>query len=584
MKNKGKNPNKKRFRLFLNLIFAIVITFFIICIISNRNDELSYDKVVSYVKANEVSKIEVQQQSLEILATLKDGTERSAVVPSMDEFTSFISEEIENGTEIEFVVKNDNIVINSLLSILRTILVYALIIFAVTKLMSRITNGKDSDIKPVESKVRFSDVAGIDEEKAQLEEIVSFLKHPQKYLSSGAKIPRGVLLNGAPGTGKTLLAKAIAGESGVPFFQVNGSSFEEKYVGVGASRVRDLFSKAKKMAPCIIFIDEIDSVAQNRYNGKSYSEQTLNQLLAEMDGFDTKDNVIVIAATNHIEVLDSAITRPGRFDRHVSIPMPDVIAREKILAVHARNKHLDSCISLQEVARKTVGFSGADLENILNEAAIYSVNSGCDMITKEAVDESIARVLVGLAKKNSAITEVDRRLTAVHEAGHAIVSAVARPDVMNFGISIVPRGSAGGYNLFDESDKAYQRKSDLLTLIQVCYGGMAAESLVFNDISSGSSSDLEKASKIAYLMLTRYGMNGSLLTKISGESNFNSQLDSKKMEELEKICQEAYKVAVTIVEKHKSQVLELADLLLAKEYLSQEDVERFMAEKLEQVN
>jgi cell division protease FtsH len=354
----------------------------------------------------------------------------------------------------------------------------------------------NANIQTAKSATTFKDVAGLDEEREQFEEVVQFLRNPKKYEEMGAKIPKGILLNGEPGTGKTLLAKAIAGEAGVPFFQMSGSDFEEKFVGVGASKVRKLFAKAKNVAPAIIFIDEIDAVAQSRYGGRTYSEQTLNQLLTEMDGFSSSDSVIVIAATNRIDVLDPALLRPGRFDRHIFISKPDIIARKEILKIHARNKKLTADISLDEIAQKTVGFSGADLANILNEAAIYAVNQGKQYIDNTDISEAIARVLVGLEKKNVSVSEEDKKLTATHEAGHAIVSAVLRPTVKNFGISIVQRGNAGGYNYFDEPDAKYSRKEELKKQIAVLYGGRAAEEIILGDISSGASNDLERASKI----------------------------------------------------------------------------------------
>lgn len=576
------NQSKKRIEILLILgLVALFIWSVWPSGEENSYEEITYDKVITHVRKNEVELVQLQQDSPQILLVLKDGALKTSLVPSNEEFASFISERIRYGEELKVIVKEkeESGILNTVFSLLTTFGIYILIYMFFFKKMENMTGGK-YELRPVESKVRFSDVAGIDEEKAQLEEVVKFLKYSQKYISSGARIPKGILLNGEPGTGKTLLAKAIAGEAGVPFFQVNGSSFEEKYVGVGASRIRELFKKAKENAPCIIFIDEIDSVAQNRYNGKSYSEQTLNQLLAEMDGFETNDNIIVIAATNHIEILDTALIRPGRFDRNIFVPMPDVFAREKILEVHARNKSFCEDVVFSEVARKTVGFSGAELENVLNEAAIYCVNNGDEKISNEAIDEAIARVLVGLKKKNSAITEIDKKLTAVHEAGHAIVSAVVRPNVKNFGVSIVPRGNAGGYNFFDESNKTYHRKMDLIKEIQVLYGGRIAEEIVLGDISSGAANDLEKATKIAQQMITRFAMNGSLLTKISGEVDFNTQLDSIKMEELEKICKTAYDKAHEVIENHKDILLEFSDLLIEKEYLSQEDVEKFMSEKL----
>lgn len=579
------NTKKKRLKKFISyfLILLVIIASGIYKYVNENGQPqnfITYDKVVTYVKEKEVAKIEASQETNQISITMKDGTKQKSIIPSLDEFTSFVSGEIEKGSKIEFEIKKNIASSETIFQFFSQIIILIATI-AVLRRISNITNDNNYDIGPVNSKTKFSDVAGIDEEKEQLVEIVEFLQHPEKYTDMGARAPKGILLNGDPGTGKTLLAKAIAGEAGVPFFQTNGSSFEEKYVGVGASRVRKLFDEAKKVAPCIIFIDEIDSVAQSRYSRNSYSEQTLNQLLAEMDGFDSKENkIIVIAATNHIEVLDSAIIRPGRFDRQIFIPKPDVIAREKILQIHAKNKKLADDISLKEIAKRTVGFSGADLENILNEAAIYAVNQQKEYISKSDIDEAIARVLVGLQKKNAAITDKDKKLTAVHEAGHAIVSAVLRPEVKNFGISIIPRGSAGGYNFFDEIDTNFRRKSDMYNELKVCYGGRAAEKIVFEDISSGASNDFEVASKIAYLMVTRFAMNNSLLVKIEGESDYNKQLDAKRMREAEKICEEAYKDTIEIVESYKSQLLKLSDILYEKEYLSQEEVENFIKENL----
>ena len=566
------SKNKKRIKLVLGIIVAVLLGVLVIQALSeDERKEITYDELITLVETNEVSKVETIESSPRVTVTLKDGKERTSKVPSIDEFSTLVSEKIKEGAEIQWEAE-ESFSMGGILTII-SITILLLLPDIITK-----RQDKGYKVKSVESQVVFSDVAGIDEEKAQLEEIVQFLKYPEKYTKNGAKIPKGILLHGQPGTGKTLLAKAIAGEADVPFFQANGSSFEERFVGVGASRIRELFNKAKKEAPCIIFIDEIDSIARSRYSKRSDNEQTLNQLLAEMDGFDSDDNVIVIAATNHIDVLDAAIIRPGRFDRHVYIPMPDVIAREKILRVHADNKKLEEDVSLKEIARKTVGFSGADLENVLNEAVIYSVNQGNGRITKEAIDESIARTLVGLQKKNAAITESDKELTAVHESGHAIVSAIVRPEVKNFGISIIPRGEAGGYNFFDNLDTTYQRKSDLFKQIQVSYGGRIAEKVVFDDISSGAASDLEMATKTAYRMVMRFAMNDGLVTKISSEEDFNTHLDSVKMEEVEKICKEAYDSAYAIIQQNKTQLLKLADLLKEKEYLSQEEVEEFMRE------
>lgn len=577
---------KNRFKVFL-VIFLSITLLAVMAYFSGKDhaeDEkpYTYDQVVTQIKEGEVTRVEAYTGDSSVTVTLEDGSEKTVIVPSMTLFSELVSNEIENGSEIEFEMYKTKSggILASLFSSLFSIILYLVIISFVMRRMTASIGGDNTEFKPVSSKTTFKDVAGIDEEREQLQEIVDFLKNPRKFISMGAKIPKGVLMEGDPGTGKTLLARAIAGEAGVPFFQVTGSSFEEKFVGVGASRVRALFNAARKVAPCIIFIDEIDSVAKSRYSGNNYSEQTLNQLLAEMDGFTERDNIIVIAATNHIQVLDEAIKRPGRFDRHVHVPRPDVIGREKILKIHSRNKYLAADIDFKNIAKKTVGFTGADLENVMNEAAIFAVKQGKRYITASDIDEAIARVLVGLEKKNAAVTDADKRLTAVHEAGHAIVSAIIRPEVSNFGISIVPRGSAGGYNFFDESDKTYRRKSDMLKQLKVLYGGRIAEEVILNDISSGASNDLEKASNIAHLMVTRFAMNGSLLVKIGSERDYNEQLDRKTMPEEDKICREAYEEAKKLVEEHKDVLEKLADILYEKEYLSQEDVEAFMKENL----
>lgn len=573
--NKNNSNNRSKSVISLLLLFFVLLALMTRFASTIRENEVfSYDELVTAIKAGEITEVIGYKETEQLVVTFTDGTQEQVIAPSMEEVSNLITAELENGNQIKFEIKTSS---NVLVSLLPSLLMICFYVFLFRSLGKTMNPGGDYTVQPVTSTKRFSDVAGIDEEKAQLEEVVTFLKNPEKYTSMGAKIPRGILLSGDPGTGKTLLAKAIAGEAGVPFFQASGSTFEEKFVGVGASRIRKLFTEAKKVAPCIIFIDEIDAVAQNRYSGRSYTEQTLNQLLAEMDGFATNEKVIVIAATNHIEVLDSAITRPGRFDRHVFVPKPDVIAREKILKLHARNKRLASNISLQDVAKRTTGFSGADLENILNEAAINAVNNQRNCIGTEDMEEAIARVMVGLKKPDSAISPEEKKITAIHEAGHAIVSAVVRPDVKNFGISIVPRGQAGGYNVFDESNNIYMTKKILEERMQVLYGGRLAEKVILGDISSGASNDLEVASKISHMMVTRFSMNGSLLCKISGEADFNHNLDNKTVQEAEDICRENFDKAEKIITEHVEQVLKLAELLLEKEYLSQDEVAEFIA-------
>ena len=578
MKNdKNGTNNTKWIRIMVAEVLAILAILTIYLYNDNqkpKEDEVKYSEIVTYIDAGDVKEIKTYVNSSKIDVTLTDGTKKFTYVPSVNEFWKYVNEQRKLGNDIEISVttssKNN---IGNLISFLSTIIAYGFMVYIIRKMYG----AGDFKVKPVTSDVRFTDVAGIDEEREQLSEVVKFLKAPEQYTKMGARIPKGILLVGAPGTGKTLLAKAIAGEADVPFFQVTGSSFEEKFVGVGASRVRKIFNEAKKVAPSIIFIDEIDAVAQNRYSGKSYSEQTLNQLLAEMDGFDSNSHVIVIAATNHKEVLDPAILRPGRFDRHVYVPMPNIKARAEILEVHARNKQFSTDVNLQELARKTVGFSGANLENVLNESALLAVKLNSSCITNPIIDEAIARVIVGIKKESSILSEKEKYLTAVHEAGHAVVSAAIRPDVKNFCISIVPRGEAGGYNFFDESYKTYQQKSDMEKQIRVMYGGRCAEEVLLGDISSGASNDLERVTDFAYRMVMNFAMTGRRLVKVTSRPEFNSKIESQAVAEMEKICEEAYRETTKIVTENKEVISKLAALLMEKEYLSDIEVSAFLS-------
>lgn len=540
--------------------------------------EISYSEIVTCVEKGNVTKISTDAGSNKIVVTFKDKTQKFAYVPSVSEFWKYINEQRKLGKDIEISVNKysfDKIISSSIKT-----LPYVFMIFYLIMVMG---NG-NFKVKAATTNVSIKDIAGIDEEKEQVMEIVRFLKEPKKYTNMGARIPKGILLVGSPGTGKTLLAKAIASEAGVPFFQVTGSSFEEKFVGVGAARVRSIFRKAKKAAPSIIFIDEIDAVARNRYEGRTYSEQSLNQMLAEMDGFNSDSHVIVIAATNHKEVLDPAILRAGRFDRHIHISLPNVKARAEILKVHAKNKKLSDDVNLEELARKTVGFSGAYLENILNEAALIAVRTNSTCITNEIIDEAIARVLVGIKKEESILTAEERYLTAVHEAGHAIVSAVVRPNVKNFCISIVPRGEAGGYNFFDESYRIYNQKEEIKKQIEVLYGGRCAEDCILKDISSGASNDLEKATDLAYNMVMKFAMSDSKLVKITGKPEFNNYIEKYSIEKVEKICSEAYEKVSKIVSENEEVISRLAALLMDKEYLSDIEVSAFLSENLTQLS
>ena len=446
---------------------------------------------------------------------------------------------------------------------------------------------------PGEKKVTFQDVAGADEEKEELREIVEFLREPQKYLDLGAHIPKGVLLVGPPGTGKTLLAKAVAGEAGVQFLSISGSDFVEMYVGVGASRVRDLFQQAKKSAPAIIFIDEIDAVGRQRGSGlgggHDEREQTLNQLLVEMDGFGSNEGVVVLAATNRVDILDPALLRPGRFDRQVYVGLPDIKGREEILQVHAKNKPLAEDVDLKQIARGTAGFTGADLENLLNEAALLAGRSSESFITMKDLQESIIKVIAGPEKHSRVIPERERRLTAYHEAGHAVVMH-ALPDLDPVHqITIVPRGEAGGMTIYlPDEDRSYLSRSYMLDRIAGLLGGRAAEQLVLGDISTGASNDISRATQLARKMVGTYGMSEQLgnvafdaghdevfIGKSMAQTRPYSEKTAAEMDgEIRRIMDDAYARCTAILEQYRPQLVEVAEYLLANETMTAEEFEK----------
>ncbi|MFQ7757469.1 MAG: ATP-dependent zinc metalloprotease FtsH [Oscillospiraceae bacterium] len=446
---------------------------------------------------------------------------------------------------------------------------------------------------PGEKKVTFQDVAGADEEKEELREIVEFLREPQKYLDLGAHIPKGVLLVGPPGTGKTLLAKAVAGEAGVQFLSISGSDFVEMYVGVGASRVRDLFQQAKKSAPAIIFIDEIDAVGRQRGSGlgggHDEREQTLNQLLVEMDGFGSNEGVVVLAATNRVDILDPALLRPGRFDRQVYVGLPDIKGREEILQVHAKNKPLAEDVDLKQIARGTAGFTGADLENLLNEAALLAGRHSESFITMKDLQESIIKVIAGPEKHSRVIPERERRLTAYHEAGHAVVMH-ALPDLDPVHqITIVPRGEAGGMTIYlPDEDRSYLSRSYMLDRIAGLLGGRAAEQLVLGDISTGASNDISRATQLARKMVGTYGMSEQLgnvafdaghdevfIGKSMAQTRPYSEKTAAEMDgEIRRIMDDAYARCTAILEQYRPQLVEVAEYLLANETMTAEEFEK----------
>ena len=442
------------------------------------------------------------------------------------------------------------------------------------------------------TKITFDDVAGVDEEKEELEEIVEFLKSPKKFTDMGARIPKGVLLVGQPGTGKTLLAKAVAGEAGVPFFIISGSDFVEMFVGVGASRVRDLFEQAKKNAPCIIFIDEIDAVGRQRGaglgGGHDEREQTLNQLLVEMDGFGSNEGVIVLAATNRPDVLDKALLRPGRFDRQIVVSAPDVKAREQILEVHSRKKKISEDVDLKTIAKNTAGFAGADLENVLNEAALLAARRNKKEIEMVEIEDAMIKVTMGPEKKSRVRSEKENKLVAFHEAGHAVVSRFLPTQDTIHQISIVPRGMAGGYTMYrPDEDKNFMSKSEMEESIVSLLGGRVAESLVLNDISTGASNDIERASKIARDMVTKYGMSERIgtITFGSGQEevflgrdftqtkNFSEETAGLIDEEVKRIIDKAYNTAREILSNNMYKLTAVAEKLLEKEKIDGEEFE-----------
>ena len=445
-------------------------------------------------------------------------------------------------------------------------------------------------------KVRFNDVAGAEEEKQELQEIVDFLKHPKKYTDIGARIPRGVLLVGPPGTGKTLFAKAVAGEANVPFFSISGSDFVEMFVGVGASRVRDLFEQAQKNMPCIIFIDEIDAVGRQRGaglgGGNDEREQTLNQLLVQMDGFEASSSIIVMAATNRADILDPALMRPGRFDRQIYVNVPDVKGREEIFKVHARNKPLAADINFKSLARLTAGFTGADIENILNESAILAARDDRKIITMKDISEAVNKVMAGPAKKSRLVTESDKRITAYHESGHAIVAKLMKHCDNVHEVSIIPRGMAAGYTItLPENDDNHMTKGKLLDNIAMMLGGRAAEELVIHDVSTGASNDIQRASQLARKMVTEWGMSDSIGNMYLGSSeevflgrdyqahlNYSEEVAAKIDEEVKSIIDAQYQVALNILKENRSVMDAMVKALYEKETIYEDEIDALFGE------
>ena len=601
------------------LLYIIVPIIFIFAVLSasyfvKDTAELKYSEIVEMIKSNEVSELELNLYSGELTYKKRDdGKVYRYTVPNSSLFIEDINEDVweikeaNKGTEkdIAYNLKRggETSWITSLLPTLLMVGLTGLLLFFMMKKMSGAMNadktmgfGKSKARRlDTKKKTTFADVAGADEEKEEMAEIVDFLKSPQKFNELGAKIPKGVLLVGPPGTGKTLLARAVAGEAGVPFFSISGSDFVEMFVGVGASRVRDLFNEAKKEAPAIVFIDEIDAVGRQRGaglgGGHDEREQTLNQLLVEMDGFNANEGVIVMAATNRPDILDKALLRPGRFDRQITVNYPDVKGREEILKVHSRGKPLGPDVNLATIAKSTSGFTGADLENLLNEAALLSVRHGKKAITQDEIEEATIKVVMGAEKKSHIVKDKDKMVTAYHEAGHAVVSYFLPTQDPVHQISIIKRGMAAGYTMYlPTEEKGHVSRNQMLEQICSLLGGRAAEQLTQDDVCTGASNDIDRATELARKMVTKFGMSVrlGLVTygndnnevflgrDFSSTPNYSEKTAAVIDEEIESIVMAQYSKAIELLNKAMPKLHETAKVLFEKEKISGEEFRAIM--------
>ena len=616
------NQNRSIRNLALCLLLPLALIFIFFLIYSggaSSNETIPYSEIYAYFKEDKVEKCELNLGTGRTVLLLREQyrtdtdkngkiDEKDVIVYKVPDVSMFYNDIqdiiLENGVEYVPVEANNTWAIIS--SLLPVVLMVILLVFG-WGMMRRSINSMgggamnfgrarvklQSDDK---RKTTFADVAGADEEKAELQEIVEFLKSPKKFKELGARVPKGVLLVGPPGTGKTLLARAVAGEAGVPFFSISGSDFVEMYVGVGASRVRDLFDQAKKNTPCIIFIDEIDAVGRQRGaglgGGHDEREQTLNQLLVEMDGFGVNEGVIMIAATNRPDILDPALMRPGRFDRQIVVSYPDIKGREEILKVHAKGKPLAPDVDLSVIARSTAGFTGADLENLLNEAALLAARKNYHSITMPEIEEATVKVVAGTEKKSHAMTEDDKKITAYHEAGHAVVTYFCPTQDPVHLISIIPRGRAAGFTMsLPVKDKTHMSRRELLEEVNVLLGGRAAEALVLDDICTGASNDIERATEVARQMVTKYGMSDDLGPIMYGSSdsnevflgrdfghtrNYSEEIAAKIDEEINGIIHRGYKKTEEILKAHMDKLHEVAAYLIANEKMDGDVFTRMM--------
>ena len=586
--------------LFLGVLLAVSM----VLKQASRNTNFTEQDFEQALSQKQVIEVHIQPNrevpTGKVIVKTKDGKDKSFYSLDVKEVQEMVEEA---GISRIYVgeVPRDNLFMSSILPLLIT---GGMIIFVITMMNRQMSGGGNNKMMnfgksrakmstDADKKVTFKDVAGLKEEKEELEEIVDFLKDPQKYTKVGARIPKGVLLVGPPGTGKTLLAKAVAGEAGVPFFSISGSDFVEMFVGVGASRVRDLFEEAKKNAPCIVFIDEIDAVARRRGTGMGGGhderEQTLNQLLVEMDGFGVNEGIIVMSATNRVDILDPAILRPGRFDRKVGVGKPDVQGREEILKVHAAKKPLGEDVDLKELARTTAGYTGADLENLMNEAAIHTAKDGRYFINQSDVRQAFIKTGIGAEKKSRVISEEEKRITAYHEAGHAILFHVLPKMESVHTISIIPTGmGAAGYTMpLPKADEMFNSKEKMREHIVVSLGGRAAEEMIFKDVTTGASQDIKQATQMARAMVTQYGMSdkvgmihyGSdddevfIGRDLAHTRNYAEQTAALIDAEVKRLIDEAYAEAKSLISRHEEILHKCADLLLEKEKIGQEEFE-----------
>lgn len=587
------------------LIIGVIFIILVGSIFDSSNNRLAYSELVAKIDSGEVKEIEIASDGKKAEVKLKnENLVKQVNIPSMDSLMESLQESMKTGS-VKVSEKSESIfmVVLSLLTPFGILIIFFIFWFLFMNSGNQANGGgktmsfgksRAKMLNPTDkNRITFEDVAGVDEEKEELEEIVEFLKNPKKFTDMGARIPKGVLLVGSPGTGKTLLAKAVAGEAGVPFFIISGSDFVEMFVGVGASRVRDLFEEAKRKSPCIIFIDEIDAVGRQRGaglgGGHDEREQTLNQLLVEMDGFAANEGVIVLAATNRPDVLDKALLRPGRFDRQIVVSSPDVKAREQILEVHSRKKKLGIDIDLKTIAKNTSGFSGADLENVLNEAALLAARRNLKEIGMAEIEDAMVKVTMGPEKRTRVRSDKEQKLVAYHEAGHAVVSRFLPTQDPVHQISIVPRGMAGGYTMYRPTeDKSFMSRTEMVETIVSLLGGRVAEHLILDDISTGASNDIERATKIARSMVTKYGMSERIGTIMLGQNQeevflgrdiaqgkeYSEETAGMVDEEVKSIIDFAYQKAEQILKEHVDKLHSVAGVLLEKEKIDGEEFDQ----------